>query len=145
MEQSRDWRTPPCARVTVCWKYAGRFPACSLLEANSFCLITAGNNDCEQQAPGGHARPSLGVQKRGNNRVDFRVPFVGVFQIKLKSGGSNRHFASLRLCSSCSQLDRYCPYTCRCAMFRTEVVEKNKTHVACPYWELRSSGSLRSA
>ena len=72
----------------------------SLLEPNFFfCLITAGNNDCEEQAPGGHARPFLGVHKLGNNRVDFRVQFVGVFQFKLKWGESNRHFASLRLCS----------------------------------------------
>jgi len=86
----------------------------------------------EEQAPGGHAHPSLSVQKLGNNRVDFRVPFVCVFQFKPKSGESNRHFASLRLCFSCSQLDRYCPYICRYEIFRTEVVEKNKIHVVCP-------------
>jgi hypothetical protein len=136
---------PPCARVTICWKYAGRFPMSSLLESNSFFVLPLPEIMTEDQAPGGHARPSLGVQKLGNNQVDFSVQFVGVFQFKQKSGVSNRHFASLRLCSSCSQLDRYCPYICRCEMFRTEVVAKNKTHVVCPYWELRSSGSLRSA
>jgi len=146
IEQSRDWRTPSLCTcnhmLKICWTLSNEQP---LGVEQFFCLTTAGNNDCEDQAPGGHARPSLGVQKLGNNQVDFSVPFVGVFQFKQKSGESNRHFASLRLCSSCSQLDRYCPYICRCEMFRTEVVAKNKTHVVCPYWELRSSGSLRSA
>ena len=67
--------------LKICWTLSNG----QLLGAEHF-LSSLPEIMTEEQAPGGHARPSLGVHKLGNSLVDFRLPFVGVFQFKLKSG-----------------------------------------------------------